>query len=143
MAKQKFYAVRVGRTPGIYQTWNQAEEQIKGFSGAEHKTFFTEKEAIKYLSFEETKESIEPSDKASDMNRKIELEIKNLQAGEVIAFVDGSHSLDADEKEKYSFGVFLITNESEDSLITRRRRLRSSSVVPRKRSPLSAVMATC
>ena len=116
MAKQKFYAVRVGRTPGIYQTWNQAEEQIKGFSGAEYKTFFTEKEAIKYLSFEETKESIEPSDKASDMNRKIELEIKNLQAGEVIAFVDGSHSLDADEKEKYSFGVFLITNESEDSL---------------------------
>ena len=116
MAKQKFYAVRVGRTPGIYQTWNQAEEQIKGFSGAEYKAFSTEKEAIKYLSFEETKESIEPSDKVSDMNRKIELEIKNLQAGEVIAFVDGSHSLDADGKEKYSFGVFLITNESEDSL---------------------------
>ncbi len=116
MAKQKFYAVRVGRTPGIYQTWNQAEEQIKGFSGAEYKAFSTEEEAIKYLSFEETKESIKPSDKVSDMNRKIELEIKKLQAGEVIAFVDGSHSLDADGKEKYSFGVFLITNESEDSL---------------------------
>lgn len=116
MAKQKFYAVRVGRTPGIYQIWNQAEEQIKGFSGAEYKAFSTEEEAIKYLSFEETKESIKPSDKVSDMNRKIELEIKNLQAGEVIAFVDGSHSLDADGKEKYSFGVFLITNESEDSL---------------------------
>ena len=116
MAKQKFYAVRVGRTPGIYQIWNQAEEQIKGFSGAGYKAFSTEEEAIKYLSFEETKESIKPSDKVSDMNRKIELEIKNLQAGEVIAFVDGSHSLDADGKEKYSFGVFLITNESEDSL---------------------------
>lgn len=30
--------------------------------------------------------------------------------------MDGSHSPDADGKEKYSFGVFLITNESEDSL---------------------------
>ncbi|WP_019133586.1 viroplasmin family protein [Kallipyga massiliensis] len=116
MAKRKFYAVRVGRTPGVYQTWNQAEEQIKGFSGAEYKAFSTEEEAIKYLSFEETKESIKPSYEVSDMNRKIELETKNLQAGEVIAFVDGSHSLDADGKEKYSFGVFLITNESEDSL---------------------------
>lgn len=34
----------------------------------------------------------------------------------VIAFVDESHSPDADGKEKYSFGVFLITNESEYSL---------------------------
>lgn len=116
MAKQKFYAVRVGKTPGIYLTWSQAQEQVKGFSGAEYKSFSTEEEAIKYLSSEEPKESTKSSDKVSDMNDKIEVEIKNLQDGEVIAFVDGSHSPDADGKEKYSFGVFLITNESEDSL---------------------------
>ncbi|HEY4533280.1 MAG TPA: viroplasmin family protein [Fusobacterium sp.] len=116
MAKQKFYAVRVGKTPGIYRTWSQAEEQVKGFSGAEYKYFSTEEEAIKYISFEEKKESSNISDETSIVNQKIELEIKSLQAGEVIAFVDGSHSLDADGKEKYSFGVLLITNESEDSL---------------------------
>ena len=116
MAKQKFYAIRVGRIPGIYQTWSQAEEQIKGFSGAEYKSFSTEEEAIKYLSFGESKKSTKSSDKVSDINQKIELEIKNLQHGEVIAFVDGSHSSDADGKEKYSFGVLLITNESENSL---------------------------
>ena len=44
------------------------------------------------------------------------MEIENIQDGEVIAFVDGSHSSDANGKEKYSFGVFLITNVSEDSL---------------------------
>lgn len=116
MAKQKFYAVRVGKTPGIYLTWSQAQEQVKGFSGAEYKSFSTEEEAIKYLSSEEPKESTKSSDKVSDVNDKIEVEIKKLQDGEVIAFVDGSHSPDADGKEKYSFGVFLITNESEDSL---------------------------
>ena len=112
MAKQKFYAVKAGRKPGIYQTWHQAEEQIKGFPSAEYKAFPTEDEAIKYLSSEGPKEST----KLSDMNDKIEVEIKNLQDGEVIAFVDGSYSKDVEGKEKYSFGVFLITNKSEDSL---------------------------
>ena len=116
MAKQKFYAIRVGKVPGIYQTWSQAEEQVKGFSGAEYKSFSTEEEAIRYMSFEESEENEKLSNKVSDVNQKIELEIKNLQEGEVIAFVDGSHSSEADGKEKYSFGVFLITNESEDSL---------------------------
>lgn len=116
MAKKKFYAVRVGRTPGIYQTWNQAEEQVKGFSGADYKSFSTEEEAIKYISCDEKQEIEKVSDETSVINKKIENEIKNLQDGEVIAFVDGSHSLDADGKEKYSFGVLLLTNESEDSL---------------------------
>lgn len=26
-----FYAVKVGRTPGIYQTWNEANQQVQGF----------------------------------------------------------------------------------------------------------------
>lgn len=116
MTKQKFYAVRVGKTPGIYQTWSQAEEQVKGFSGAEYKSFSTEEEAIKYISFEEKKESSNILAETSIENQKIDLEIKSLQDGEVIAFVDGSYSLDVDGKEKYSFGVLLITNESEDSL---------------------------
>lgn len=116
MAKQKFYAVRVGKIPGVYRTWSQAEEQVKGFSGAEYKSFSTEEEAVKYISLEKAQQSDELNDEVLDMNKKIESEIENLQDGEVIAFVDGSHSLDADGKEKYSFGVVLLTNESENSL---------------------------
>ncbi len=116
MANQKFYAVKVGKIPGIYQTWSQAEEQVKGFSCAEYKSFPTEEEAIRYMSFEENKENEKLPNKTSDINRKIELEIKNLQEREVIAFVDGSYSSDSDGKEKYSFGVFLITKEAEYSL---------------------------
>ena len=116
MAKKKFYAVKVGKIPGIYGTWSEAEEQVKGFPGAVYKSFSTEEEAIRYISCEATKESENVSDEISTINKKIEQEIKNLQDREVIAFVDGSHSLDADGKEKYSFGVLLLTNESEDSL---------------------------
>lgn len=115
MVKQKFYAVRVGRIPGVYETWEQAQEQIKGFSGAKYKSFLTEEEAISYISLKEVEESDNLSDKTFEINQIIELEIKNLQEEEVIAFVYGSYS-NTSEKEKYSFGVVLITNKSENSL---------------------------
>ena len=106
----------MGKIPGIYGTWSETEEQVKGFPGAVYKSFSTEEDAIRYISCEDIKEIKSVSDETSAINKKIEQEIKNLRDREVIAFVDGSHSLDADGKEKYSFGVFLLTNESEDSL---------------------------
>ncbi|MBR7927226.1 type II toxin-antitoxin system RnlA family toxin [Aerococcaceae bacterium zg-ZUI334] len=116
MPKQNFYAVRIGKIPGVYQTWSQAEEQVKGFSGAEYKSFSTEEEAVRYISFEKTQQSDDLDEEASDVNKKIKAEIESLQDGEVIAFVDGSHSSNAGGKEKYSFGAILVTNELEDSL---------------------------
>jgi ribonuclease HI len=37
----KVYAVKVGRQPGIYETWAACEAQVKGVSGAEYKSFAT------------------------------------------------------------------------------------------------------
>jgi hypothetical protein len=31
--KTAFYAVSAGHKPGIYTTWAEAEQQVKGFSG--------------------------------------------------------------------------------------------------------------
>ena len=35
----KIYAVKVGRIKGIFFAWSDCETQVKGFSGAEHKSF--------------------------------------------------------------------------------------------------------
>ncbi len=78
MAKKKFYAVKVGKIPGIYGTWSEAEEQVKGFPGAVYKSFSTEEEAIRYISCEDIKEIKSVSDETSAINKKIEQEIKNL-----------------------------------------------------------------
>ncbi|MCI8515001.1 MAG: AAA family ATPase [Lachnospiraceae bacterium] len=45
--KKKIYAVRKGRAPGIYDVWAETERQVKGFRGAEYRsfTYMTEKEA--------------------------------------------------------------------------------------------------
>ena len=53
MAKKKFYAVKVGKIPGIYSTWNECEAQVKGVSGAKYKSFATLKEAEEFLTKEE------------------------------------------------------------------------------------------
>ncbi|WVQ73833.1 hypothetical protein IAR50_003414 [Cryptococcus sp. DSM 104548] len=48
MAKSKqpkFYAVRAGRVPGIYETWAECEQQTKAFPACEHQSFKTREEA--------------------------------------------------------------------------------------------------
>jgi ribonuclease HI len=46
----KVYAVKVGRQPGIYGSWPECEAQVKGFSGAEYKSFATADLAQAWLS---------------------------------------------------------------------------------------------
>lgn len=38
-AKTKFYAVRVGRNPGIYKTWAECQKETTGYGGAIFKSF--------------------------------------------------------------------------------------------------------
>ncbi|MBP1613149.1 MAG: ribonuclease [Bacteroidetes bacterium] len=45
MAKQKFYVVWDGVTPGIYASWNDCLLQTKGYESAKYKSFDTREEA--------------------------------------------------------------------------------------------------
>ena len=49
MAKNKFYTVWKGKTPGVYNSWKECEEQVKGFEGAQYKAFATQQEAQQAL----------------------------------------------------------------------------------------------
>ena len=49
MAKRKYYAVKTGRSSGIYSTWDECKAQTDGVSGAEYKAFFSLEEAEQYL----------------------------------------------------------------------------------------------
>ncbi|UQS84160.1 ribonuclease H family protein [Bombilactobacillus thymidiniphilus] len=46
---KKYYVVRKGRKPGIYATWAQCQAQVKGFSGAQFKSFTNLSDAKAYL----------------------------------------------------------------------------------------------
>jgi ribonuclease HII len=47
--KKTYYAVRKGRTPGVYYSWEECEAQVKGFSHAEYHKFTKLDEAETYL----------------------------------------------------------------------------------------------
>ncbi|KAK0567591.1 hypothetical protein OC844_000174 [Tilletia horrida] len=51
MAKSKggFYAVRKGRQPGVYLTWEECQNMVNGFRGAVFKKFATEAEAQDFI----------------------------------------------------------------------------------------------
>lgn len=95
MAKVKYYAVRVGKVPGVYESWEECKKNIDGFSNAEYKSFGKKEDAIAYLNVD-----IQSNNKET----KIEEEVRDVET--IIAYVDGSYS---EEKKRYSFGCILIT----------------------------------
>lgn len=46
----KIYAVRRGYSPGLYGSWVECERQVRGYKGAQFKSFWLREEAEKYMS---------------------------------------------------------------------------------------------
>lgn len=63
MAKQKYYVVWNGPSPGVYSSWEACQEAVSGVSGAKYKSFKTQEEAED--AFEMGEEAYEEA-KASD-----------------------------------------------------------------------------
>ena len=85
MAK-KYYAVRVGKTPGIYLTWDACKAMVDGFPGAKYKGFESLAEAELFLQGASV----------------VKTEVAN-----VYAFVDGSFN---SVTGVYGYGGFLMEN---------------------------------
>lgn len=79
---KKYYAVKVGREPGIYRDWDSCKAQVHGFKGAIYKSFKTEEDARVFMG-----EIAEEKDDA---------------AYDAVAYVDGSYR---HEDRSYSYGV--------------------------------------
>ena len=90
----KYYAVKKGRNPGIYTSWDSCLKEVKGYSGAIYKSFKTKEEAQIYLAGEE---------------KQIE-----IGANSVIAYVDGSYN---QKLKVYGSGVVYITDDKELGLM--------------------------
>ncbi len=86
----KYYAVKKGRNPGIYTSWDSCLEEVKGYSGAIYKSFKTLEEANDFMDDSE----------------------KELAIGEnsAIAYVDGSYN---QKLKVYGAGVVYITAGEE------------------------------
>ena len=95
MAK-KYYAVRVGKTPGIYLTWEDCKAMVDGYPGAKYKSFPTIQEAEAFVGSASTKSTSQDLDESTDASK-----------GGVYAFVDGSYNVTT---SVYGYGGFLIAD---------------------------------
>ena len=95
MAK-KYYAVRVGKVPGIYQTWDECKKNVHGFPAAEYKSFPSVEEAKAYMGREAVQE----------INGKtVSGNMEDVMPDNDYAFVDGSFNI---ATGVYGYGGFLM-----------------------------------
>lgn len=90
MKLAKHYAVKEGKKPGIYTTWDEAKAQVEGVGGAVYKSFKTLEEAEAFMEYEKP---VPPP--VSEAVNAIE------------AYVDGSFDR---VKGRYSFGAAIVQN---------------------------------
>lgn len=103
MAKKKIYAVRKGKTTGIFYSWDECSASVNGYPGAEYKSFTTKEEANSYLgnSF-----AVQIEEEKKDQKNTA------LHGTEstLTAYVDGSFDPSIG---KYAFGCILLTPDGK------------------------------
>lgn len=97
----KYYAVKKGKVPGIYLSWNDCKAVVDGYQGAVYKSFKTIEEAEKFI----TGEKIISGMKASGKNTS-----ESGETCSTYAFVDGSFNK---ATHTYGYGGFLVTDNEK------------------------------
>ncbi|WP_027432208.1 ribonuclease H1 domain-containing protein [Lachnospira multipara] len=107
MAK-KYYAVKAGRKPGIYESWDECKALVTGFKGAIYKSFTSLEEAKAFM---EIGYETATGTKAPSSNKANN---ENVTRPETIddnyAFVDGSFNI---ATGVYGYGGFLIVGKEK------------------------------
>lgn len=79
----KYYAVKIGKTPGIYYNWEDCRKMVEGFPGAKYKSFSTLEDANAFMDENGKKDALT----------------------DAYAFVDGSFN---SATNVYGYGGFLV-----------------------------------
>lgn len=114
MAK-KYYAVKKGKTPGIYMTWADCQAQVTGFPGAVFKGFMTLEEAGDFMDGRMTETAADIKDTAN-MAATENMADKNAESPvlsaetEAVAYVDGSYDV---ATGNFSYGMVFFHKGEE------------------------------
>jgi len=100
MAKKKYYAVRKGRSVGIFDTWDECKAQVTGYSSAEYKSFTNIDDAKAFIDGETSEAQIDDTG---------DVEVKEGQTL-IRAYVDVS--LDR-RTRRYAGGVVILVGDEE------------------------------
>lgn len=91
----KFYAVKVGRQTGIFNSWEECKKQVDGYPLARFKSFKTAAEAAEFIGMANNTASTPVNSNDSNLSF-------SLDTNTAIAYVDGSYNIATGE---YGYGV--------------------------------------
>lgn len=116
MAK-KYYAVKVGMTTGIFETWEECKASVDGYPGALYKSFKNISDAYAYMGWEGRQMSIfnidsfhETSEKPIENEAFPDLDRPFSSSTKAVAYVDGSFNA---ETNVFGYGVVMFHNGEE------------------------------
>ena len=103
----KFYAVKKGKIPGIYNSWDDCKKMVDGFPGAVYKSFKTLEEAEAFVGAEGS------SRKRSEKAEKPDTEEAGTKSGSLRLC---RRFLQHSATKVYGYGGFLIHNGEKEVL---------------------------
>eukprot|EP01080_Neovahlkampfia_damariscottae_P003483 gene3483-6132_t len=117
----KFYAVANGRKIGVFSSWNECEQQVKGFPNAKYKSFLSKIEAhafVKNPTFKKVKSNIQSNKRkySSYNNDKAENKKPKLEEDDnfTIIYTDGSCLGNGKKGAVGGVGVFFGEEDSRN-----------------------------
>jgi ribonuclease HI len=95
--KPGFYAVKSGRKPGIYLTWEECKTQVDRFSNAVYKKFYSKEQAEKFIE-----------------KKKEDLLFININLNKIQVWTDGCSIENGSLNAKAGIGIFWNKNDSRN-----------------------------
>lgn len=102
----KYYAVKVGLVPGIYNTWEECKVNVHQCPNAKYKSFKTLKETKAYMDGEPIKRTPVEHRETQIISSKN----KPLDDTEIVAYVDGSYN---PKTNQYAYAAIIILEDGK------------------------------
>jgi len=84
-AEMSYYAVAIGRQPGVYRSWPEMKKQVDGFKNPKFRKFATEDEAEEFV-----KTAAKPKSIVDQLDAETETTVVMPSEGSLVVFTDGS-----------------------------------------------------
>jgi ribonuclease HI len=118
----KYYAVRIGRSPGIYLKWQECQQQTNGFSNAKFKSFTRRIDAESYLKggqtqSKSTKTRVSIKDKKALKSKELIEKIENIKKTHpqwTVAYTDGASKNNGHSNATAGIGVYFSDNDDRN-----------------------------
>lgn len=136
-----YYSVIIGRVPGIYLTWKECEENVKGYSKAQYKKFESKEKAEEYMK-QNKNTKIEEKIEKTKIEEKYDILVNNdYNFDECInVYTDGSCINNGSDDAIGGYGIYFDKTNYKN--ISKKLKKKEGYSITNNRAELKAILET-